>query len=164
MVNRNYFATYSNGIPIANILYIEFNSAAIQPLENPYNSYFMGYEQVNIIQQTKDDKTIIEKNYFHNEKEDHNEFYIDYPGRNMPLNGKLIKRRIYSGDNLLSQNIKKYKTIKVSDIKGLKYYPNDLSHNYHIENYCTQLIEETDTIYTKLSNTFVVHPVKKTYA
>ena len=93
MVNRNYFATYSNGIPIANILYIEFNSAAIQPLENPYNSYFMGYEQVNIIQQTKDDKTIIEKNYFHNEKEDHNEFYIDYPGRNMPLNGKLIKRR-----------------------------------------------------------------------
>lgn len=164
MVNRNYFATYSNGIPIANILYIEFNSAAIQPLENPYNSYFMGYEQVNIIQQTKDDKTIIEKNYFHNEKEDHNEFYIDYPGRNMPLNGKLIKRRIYSGDNLLSQNIKKYKAIKVSDIKGLKYYPNDLSHNYHIENYCTQLIEETDTIYTKLSNTFVVHPVKKTYA
>lgn len=163
MISNSFYSNYSHGIPIANIMYIEYNSAALRPLENPYNNYFMGYEQVNIIQQTNDGQTITEKNFFYNIKEEENEYFVDYPGKNMPLNGKLLKRQIFSGDILLSQNMKKYSTIKVCDIKGLKFYSNDISHNYHIENYVTQLVEEIDTAYTKINNTIVTHPIKKTY-
>ncbi|WP_291582228.1 RHS repeat domain-containing protein [Bacteroides sp.] len=117
--------------------YIEYNSAPSQPLEDPYNGNYMGYVQVNVSHENKNEK-LLEKSYFHNEKSGIFET-INSVGKVIPLNGKLISYSVFSGDRLLSSDNYSYKSRLIGRIKGAKIHPDADSKNYYVEGYHTYI-------------------------
>lgn len=149
--------------PTGYYTFLEYNSSSLVPLENPYNSYFMGYTEVTTTEESQNEK-IVETDVYYNEKEDEPRGMQD-PGSIMPLNGKLLEHRIYSnGTTLKQKTVTQYKCEKLPDyLLGFKVSTGYPPYNYRIDQYHTAPAVIFDTLYTTVGGRTICHSKKTEY-
>ena len=126
--------------------FIEYNSSAVRPLENPYNSYFMGYTEVSVTKEDKG-KSICETSNFYNLAEPALVYWKD-PSIPMPLNGKLSWQGVLADGKSLSAKSYKYDKRMIFRLKGLQVDEN--GHGYDVEGYHIPLLNCNESYYSHI--------------
>lgn len=139
-----------------------YHSNTVVPLENPYNSYFMGYTEVTTTEFYRNEN-IVEKDFFYNEREREPRGKED-PGVMMPMNGQLMEHRIYSDGTVLKQKtINQYEYQLLDHILGFKITQGYNPYNYQINEYHIAPSVVFDTLYATVSGRTIRYPKKTEY-
>ena len=128
--------------------FIEYNSSAVRPLENPYNSYFMGYTEVSVTKEDKG-KSICETSNFYNLAEPALVYWKD-PSIPMPLNGKLSWQGVLADGKSLSAKSYKYDKRMIFRLKGLQVDENGHGYGYNVEGYHIPLLNCNESYYSHI--------------
>ena len=128
--------------------FIEYNSSAVRPLENPYNSYFMGYTEVSVTKEDKG-KSICETSNFYNLAEPALVYWKD-PSIPMPLNGKLSWQGVLADGKSLSAKSYKYDKRMIFRLKGLQVDENGHGYGYNVEGYHIPLLNCSESYYSHI--------------
>ena len=128
--------------------FIEYNSSAVRPVENPYNSYFMGYTEVSVTKEDKG-KSICETSNFYNLAEPALVYWKD-PSIPMPLNGKLSWQGVLADGKSLSAKSYKYDKRMIFRLKGLQVDENGHGYGYNVEGYHIPLLNCNESYYSHI--------------
>ena len=147
--------------PIAGYYGIEYKSNPYQPIENPFNNYFMGYSNV-FVHTTGDGSDLKEEYIFHNEEEQPmSDVY--HVGNYIPLNGKMNTRHVYKDNEMIRKEHYHYEIDSIAGIKAVYNYGNwPYTYTYYIGSYHTYVQNDTISI-TDSSNISTIYGEKRLY-
>lgn len=121
---------FANGVGVIGAWYhLDNYSYPCQPLDNPHGGTQMGYSVVHVNQvDTINNITLTDSYFFHNEKEPPMRDYGDM-GKDIPLNGKLLKHIIWRNGEMAKKQIYNYSTRKVASIPTVYQYGGNDTYN-----------------------------------
>lgn len=140
---------------------VEYKSNPYQPIENPFNNYFMGYSNV-FVHTIGGGSDLKEEYIFHNEEEQPmSDVY--HVGNYIPLNGKMNTHHVYKDNEIIRKEHYHYEVDSIAGIKAVYNYGNwPYTCTYYIGSYHTYVQNDTISI-TDSSNISTIYGEKRLY-
>ncbi len=156
-----FFLFLFNYTPMAAYYGVEYKSNPYQPIENPFNNYFMGYSNV-FVHTIGGGSDLKEEYIFHNEEEQPmSDVY--HVGNYIPLNGKMNTHHVYKDNEIIRKEHYHYEVDSIAGIKAVYNYGNwPYTCTYYIGSHHTYVQNDTISI-TDSSNISTIYGEKRLY-